>query len=218
MKDVTQTLLSQYADSPTMVGIIMSFNDAVDPAVDLAAFYANIWNVNTAVGYGLDVWGQIVGVNRVMQIQTTPLLFGFGEAFLPGDPTHGVQPFDQATFYSGEASTMAYTLPDDSYRLLILAKALANITNCTAAGVNKILQLLYASKGRAYVLDTGGMAFKVVFEFDPSDFDTSVIIYSGVFPRPAGVLVNLIHVDVNNVFGFSGTGLQPLNQGTFTPI
>jgi hypothetical protein len=33
-----ETLLSQYGDSPTLKGIIESFNDAVDPAANIADF------------------------------------------------------------------------------------------------------------------------------------------------------------------------------------
>ena len=59
-----KTILSQYDDSPTLLSMIESFNDAIDPTANITAFYENIWNVNTANGYGLDVWGQIVGVSR----------------------------------------------------------------------------------------------------------------------------------------------------------
>lgn len=79
MQNWNETLLSQYCDSPTITGMLQSFNDAVDPSQDIANFYTNIWNVATAVGNGLDIWGQIVGVSRYLQIPSTPYL-GFEEA------------------------------------------------------------------------------------------------------------------------------------------
>ena len=51
---VSDTLLEQYASSPTIVGMINSMNLAIDPSVDIQNFYTNIWNIKTAVGYGLE--------------------------------------------------------------------------------------------------------------------------------------------------------------------
>jgi hypothetical protein len=62
----SQTLLSRFADRPAIVGLIASFNAAMDPAGQIQNFYDYIWNVNTAVGNGLDIWGKIVGVSRTI--------------------------------------------------------------------------------------------------------------------------------------------------------
>lgn len=66
MNNWQQTLISRFAGSPIINALISSFNAAMDPAVNIEAFQQYIWNVNTAVGYGLDVWGTIVGVPRVI--------------------------------------------------------------------------------------------------------------------------------------------------------
>lgn len=66
MQNWTQTLLSRFAGDPILVGLISSFNAAIDPTWQIENFYKYIWNVNTAVGYGLNVWGKIVGVSRVV--------------------------------------------------------------------------------------------------------------------------------------------------------
>lgn len=70
MNDPSITIISQYANSPALTGMIDSFNAAVDTTDDLANFYAWVWNVSTAQGFGLDIWGRIVGVTRT--IQTSP--------------------------------------------------------------------------------------------------------------------------------------------------
>ena len=108
MQNWDETLLSQYFDSPTIYGMLDSFNSAVDPSTDIANFYANIWNVNTAVGSGLDIWGAIVNVSRYLQIPGSPNYLGFDEAYLSGYATTGPQPFDQAPFYTSVASTTTY--------------------------------------------------------------------------------------------------------------
>lgn len=66
MKNWSQTLLSRFSGSPVIVSLISSFDAAVDPAADIASFLQYIWDVRTAVGYGLDVWGKIVGISRVV--------------------------------------------------------------------------------------------------------------------------------------------------------
>ena len=71
MNDVSQTIISQYANSPTILALIESQNAAIDPSQDIDNFYAHVWNVDTAQGFGLDIWGRIVGVSRT--IQTTPV-------------------------------------------------------------------------------------------------------------------------------------------------
>jgi hypothetical protein len=63
MQDWDETLLSQYANSPIINALIESFNDAMDPAADIAAFQRYVWNVNSAVGDGLKIWGKIIGVS-----------------------------------------------------------------------------------------------------------------------------------------------------------
>jgi len=77
--DWRQTVISQYANSDTLVALIQSFAGAVDQTQNFDAFYDNVWNLDTAVGYGLDVWGRIVGVNRVLQVANVQF-FGFAEA------------------------------------------------------------------------------------------------------------------------------------------
>lgn len=67
MQNWDETLLSQFASSPRILALIDTFNQAVDPTQDIANFQQYIWNVNTAVGNGLDIWGRIVGVSRTIQ-------------------------------------------------------------------------------------------------------------------------------------------------------
>lgn len=76
------TIISQYANSPIMIGMIDNWFTAINPTENLSNFFDNIWNVDTALTYGLDVWGRIVGVNRVLQVPNV-FYFGFKES-LPG--------------------------------------------------------------------------------------------------------------------------------------
>lgn len=199
MLNWNQTLLSQYCDSPTLVGMLESFNEAVDPSADIAAFYANIWDVNTAVGNGLDIWGQIVGCSRYLQVSQSNYL-GFEEGFTIPTENTGPQPFDQAPLASGASLTTSYAMSDTQYRQLIMVKAAANISNLSIPSLNALLRAEFGVNngidpyGPAYVQDLGGMAFNYYLGFAPSAAQIAIINNSGVFPRPAGVKVTLVYI------------------------
>lgn len=213
MIDVERTIMSQYANSPTICGLIQGVNECIDPRADIQAFYDYVWNVHTAVGFGLDIWGKIVGISRELLIPAAPLYFGFKDA-LPGSYTFGDQPF-----YDGTApATQTYKLADDAYRQLILVKALANISATNAPAINQLLQNMFAGRGRCYVNDLGGMALRYTFEFDLTPYEFAIMTQSGALPRPAGVNASLFQSALP-LFGFSEAGLSaaPFGQGVFVP-
>jgi hypothetical protein len=191
MQNWQETLLSQYVSSPTLVALIEALNDAIDPATDLQKFYDNIWNVQTAVGYGLDVWGRIVGVDRVLQVSAQNIYFGFNEAFLHSS-TQGSQPFNQQPFYSGPENTTSYALGDNDYRTLILAKAATNISDCSIPSINAILRYLFGSFGNAYVENTGAKTMNYRLNFTPTNVQIAIFQNTNVIPRPAGVKATLV--------------------------
>lgn len=194
-----QTLLSQYCDSPTITAMLESFNDAIDPSADIANFYSNIWNVSTAVGNGLNIWGEIVGVSRYLQISTSNYL-GFEEAYTAPTASTGAQPFQQAPFWEGTPATTTFALSDPQYRQLIMVKAAANISNLSIPSINALLRAEFGTNngsdpyGPAYVQDLGGMAFNYYLDFVPSAAQIAIVQNSGVFPRPAGVTANLVYL------------------------
>lgn len=208
------TVISQYANSPILLALIESFNAAVDRTEDLDRFFGLIWNVDTAEGYGLDVWGRIVGVSRVLSLPSGSYL-GFEE-----EPDF--DPFNQSPFYDGNASTSNYYLQDQAYRRLILAKAFANITDGSIPSLNTLLIFLFERVGRAfsgpafgfeespdgepfgqapfsgggsaanvYVADDGGMTMRYVFGFVPTPVELAIVEQSGVLPKPVGVLATV---------------------------
>lgn len=213
MIDYRDTILAQYANSPTIVDLVDRFNDWIDPQADIQNFYNTIWNVETANDHGLDIWGRIVNVSRYLQILEQPAYFGFVEAFTLPTADTGAQPFNQAPMYIGEQATTTFRLETEAFRKLILLKAMSNITNCTIPSLNAMLK--YFFEGRSYVHDTGEMQIRYVFEFDLSPFELAIMLQSGVIPRPAGVLANVMQVNPLATFGFNEANGQPFNQGSF---
>lgn len=175
-----KTIYGQFANSPVILRLIELFNDWIDPAPLIDSFYDDVWNVATAKGWGLDVWGRIVGVNRVLQAAPSKYL-GFEEA-----GTLSADPFNQSPFYSGEPPTQNFSLSDEAFRNLIYAKAAANIWDGSIPGLNRVLRLLFPGQV-CYVTDGLNMTMVYRFHFTLSPVQQTIVINSGVLPRPAGV-------------------------------
>lgn len=211
--DVSRTVISQYANSPTILAIVQNMEEYLDQTFNMVNFYTFVWNVDSAKGFGLDIWGRIVGVSRLLQISSANQTFGFDNADFPPD----WQPWNQGTFSTGTEVTQSYLLPDDTYRTLILTKALSNIAATTAPALNRLLQNLFPGRGRAYVLDLGGMAMRFVFEFSLTNVEYAILTQSGALPHPAGVFYSVVVIAAAGNFGFSemGYGAQTFDNGVF---
>lgn len=181
-------LLSQYAASPTIVRLLEDFATWIVPTADLDAFYELVWNVETAEGWGLDVWGRIVDVGRVVQVAGGEITLGFTEA----NPASAV-PFGSGAFYAGGGVTSNYALPDDAYRVLIYAKALANICNGSIPAVNRILRLLFPGRGNCYVTDGLDMTMTYTFDFPLTAVELAILSQSDVLCKPSGVVATIVN-------------------------
>jgi hypothetical protein len=185
--DWWQTVISQYANSPIITGIIESFFDAVDQTEDISNFYDDMFNIATATGYGLDVLGIILGVTRTLEVSGTQLYFGFEQA---GQPS--ASPFNTQPFFTGEQLDNNFELSDDSYRLLLFAKALYNISPGNIPSINKILQTLFPGRGNAFVTDGLNMTMNYTFQFVLSPVELAIVEQSGVLPKPVGVNASVV--------------------------
>jgi hypothetical protein len=182
--DVWSTVLMQYANKFTITSLITSFDAAMDLTEDFDQFYDTIFNVLTAAGNGLDIWGRIVGAPRTFAVGgSTPPTFGFQE---PGNDWVG---FGQAPFSSGVSPTTNVTLLDPQYRSVVLAKAATNIWDGTIPGFNAILLALFKGRGAPYVVDNGNMSITLTFQVALTPLDIA-IINGGILPQPTGVIVN----------------------------
>jgi hypothetical protein len=188
------TVISQYNQSPTMRTLLYAMNQWFDPRANIDDFYNFIWNVATAEGYGLDVWGRIVAVDRVLKVQPTDPWFGFDEATVvsawPFNTADAAPPPQRGgIFYNGEPLTGNYPLSDEGFRVLVMAKAAFNIINGTIPAINQLLLNLFPGRGNVYVVDNRDMSMTYVFHFIPNAVEAAIISQSGVLPRPTGVSV-----------------------------
>jgi len=182
--DIYKTLISQYANSPTLLALIESLAQAIDQTANFDSYYDTIFNWETAVGVGLDIWGRIVGIGRVLQLPSNEDFFGFQEA-------NSWQPFGQAPFFGTGSATSNFSLSDPAYRQLIQAKAAANIWDGSIPVLNQILLNLFPGRGNCYCTDGLNLTMTYTFKFALQPVDLG-IVNSGVLPRPAGVSATVI--------------------------
>ena len=186
--DFWKTVISQYANSKILVQLISNFDQYLDMTQNFDLFFDNIFNIATASGKGLDIWGAIVGVTRTLTISTTTF-FGF-EQQAPAVDVFG--PGGQSPFFSGTSSTLNYSLTDSAFRILIYAKALANISDGSIPFLNQLLLNLFPNRGNAYVVDGLDMTMEYVFNFALTPVEVAIVTQSGVLPKSTGVSVTFV--------------------------
>jgi len=169
-------------------------NAYIDPTANIQAFFDLVWNVDTAVGYGLDVWGRIVGVGRVLQLAAQDFL-GLED---PTNIESSGLPFNQAPFFHGQNTTGNYALLDGPFRALIFAKALANISDGTISSINQILINLFGQAGplplagNSYVTDGEDMTMTYTFSSTLDPVSEAIVFQSGALPKPCGVAATVV--------------------------
>jgi hypothetical protein len=183
--DYWATVISQYANSPVLMQLISNWNDYVDQTANLDLFFDNVFNIATAQGHGLDVWGRILNVVRTLQIAVSR---NFG--FVEGAPS--ADPFNVSPFYIGDPLTTNFNLSDDAYRTLLYAKALANISDGSIKSINQLLLNLFPHRGNCYVTDGQNMTMTYTFRFVLTPVEAAIVSQSGVLPKPTGVLASVV--------------------------
>lgn len=204
MKYPEATVQSQYAASPVIRKLVDAMNARIDPEADIGLFYREVFDIMTARGWGLDVWGRILAVGRLLEVEPEDA-FGFAGS--------GLMTFGQGAFFY-PSLTNAHSLADEPYRELLLFKALANISPADAATMNDLLGRLFPGEA-AYVIETGVMAIRFVFECRLKPWQRALFRSYGVLTRGAGVWYEWLEVVPRETFGFAGSGMQPFDQGVF---
>lgn len=184
--DPWSTIQAQYANSEILTTLIINMWEYIDPTEWFDEFFSDFMNLPTAFGEGLNVLGRIVGVGRVLKLDSATY-FGFEEA------TPGPLGFNSGVvFYSGGSSTTNFALADAPYRVLILAKALANITDGSMRSINAILSALFPGRGNAYCTNGLDMSMTLTFNFTLTPVELAIIEQSGAIPIPVGVSFTVV--------------------------
>lgn len=178
-------IISQYKNSPRIDDLILAFNSAMDQTANIQSMWELIWNIATAEGYGLDVWGRIVGVTRTVRFpDTSQLPLGFEEAF-------SWVGFGLGGFFTGDITNSNFVLGDADFRTLIYAKAAGNISDGSILSMNQILLTLFPHRGDCFVVDNQDMSLTYTFKFILNPVEIAIVQLPGILPTGAGITINI---------------------------
>ena len=106
---------------------------------------------------------------------------------------------------------------DDYYRFLIMYRALCNISDSSAATMNRLLSQL--TDQQVFIVDYQNMSIRsIVVVGSMSDLQITILRAYGLLNRPMGVMTNFLVIYPDDaIFGFAGSDLQPFDQGVFNP-
>ncbi len=106
----------------------------------------------------------------------------------------------------------------DTFRSLVLLKALSNILYASSPSINQLLRnWIGGVNPRAYVLDLGQMQMLYQFEFALTPEQLLIINNSNIFLRPAGVLATVVQLG-GPYIGFAEMGgpfITTMGNGIF---
>ncbi len=189
MENLEQTIIAQYASSPTLNAWISSLNSAINPYTFWNTWYTNIWNVNSAVGYGLDLWGRVVGVTR--NIAPDLALEDF--------------PFRAYIMARALSNISNSSIPAMNKLIYSLFGAANSVGNPTSTPI------------RCYVLNNLNMSVSFVFEEALNPAIAALLRNTDALNRPAGVQAILVQYIPGYTFGFDN-GWQTFGEGSFASV
>lgn len=180
MPDNYKTLSTFFNKNCSVTRLINEITNSINFQYVIDGFFDNFFNIDTASGYWLDIWGRIVGLPRAVEYLDNNC-FGFDGS--------GGETFNQAHFFNGSPISTSFTiLDDDLYRLAIKTKQLINISDMSITTLTAIVKYFFNSS--CYAVDNYDMSITYKI-YDLESSDKALIFSSPVFcPRPAGVSVN----------------------------
>ena len=177
----TTRLIGQYANSPVMLKLANGLGTLFDESGFIENWYNVIFNLGTAVGYGLDIWGLIL--NRSREFNYNGVKY-----YLQGAQTIG-----NVTFTAEQMENL--------YRKILQLTAMRYIGNASLSSLNTLLQFIFKEDGECYCLEyEAAMHIRYVFRFYLNDVQKAVI--ETIDPHPSGVITSYEYLPAGTYFGF----------------
>ena len=185
--NLIQNIIWQYDNAPVLKSIIKQKNEWYNE--NLNGFWEKIvsdfLNINTANDWGLNLWGKILKVKRLYNVN--------GEQI--------------------SLSTELYRRLILGKLQLIRSKGTVPEINKYINFVFSPYTTSTAFAG--FVQDMRDMSVVYIFNFEPTDEELALIYSREFLPTPAGVEDKIYLMPESAIFGFDGTGFQPWNQAPF---
>lgn len=201
-------IYAQFKNSPLLTAIVNDNAQAFDLDNIESQFFDNAFNLDTCVGYWLDVWGVKIGLSRVLNVPYFYEAFGFDNC--------GVG-FDQAPFYESGTTTQ-YLMDDDTYRLALKTKFQANFSANSPHDYNRLLHFFFdnfLAYTDYYVTVPVPMWMLFRFKAPLEAWQKQLILDGNMIPIPAAISIRVYETDNTESFGFAGGDGQPFDNAPF---
>ena len=189
-------LIWQYKLPKAIAEIDMKSQFWIDFMNDCLKFI-DMWNIDTAEKYSLDVLGRIFGVSRSSVSMTEKEYLTYYEK------TGGLGWGKGRWYVDGEAFRETILLTDQEFRFLIKARIWKLYQNPSLDYLTDALQALTGDD--AYIVDNGNMTMKVYYGNTVAldSFIKFAIENLDILPRPVGTMYTYEQAGVK-YFGFNG--------------
>ena len=206
--------LWQYSNAPYLTALLNKHIEWLKNATQdfWTDWIKDVFTLDTANSFGLEVWGNILGVDR--------------PTYLP--KSYVVDSEDTLKFYNADTNTwhsiwlsneesvlnietnpssteyneVKVPIPDEIYRRCLKAKIFLLYSNYSVTDINRFLKYLFSNKS-VYVRDNLDMTMDIIFNYVPDYIELAIITSDDFAPRPAGVKMNYgISLLNDNTFGF----------------
>lgn len=199
-QDYTNLATSEYQSAGNFIATLTAF---IQPFVDLinqVTLYPYDFDLDVAIGSWLDVDGQWIGLGRTLRAPVDNVYFsfgvvgqGFGEGYWKGPDDSGFG---------------LVTLDDETYRVLLKAKAQANLCQGDLPTIQEIMQEIVSQfpGALAFIIDNHDMSITVALAGTNPNRLFQYLIFAETIPvRPGGVRikdVKMSSVSGTPLFGF----------------
>lgn len=194
-------MLSQYANSPVFVSLINGLREQISNAETINEWINVVYNLKTASGIGLDLWGLILNQSRLLYYKDE---YGIQRSvYLRGAQTIGSEDYTEEQI-------------EGYYRMLLFFRAFSYVTNSTLKSFNDLLRFYFEDK-KVFVQEIGTMVIELVFRFFPTTLE-KIIFASDLFPKPTGVGLNFRFIPSGEWFGFFDKNVVNPEDQPFAPF
>lgn len=204
--NLLQTILWEYDKAPNIKALLeakQAWYD-VNQKGFWEDFYTDIFDLRTANQFGLQVWSIILGQPIFINSRrNTKPTWGFGQYY---------KNFTRGNFST--TSGFSSPLPIETARVVLRLRYYQLTGSGTVPEINRILNDVFASYGKAYLIDNHDMSQTYIFQFAlPSDLQY-VFNNFDVLPRPAGVSSSY-NVILGKSWGFDSNIHENFDNGNF---
>ena len=165
---------------------------------DLMMRKAEVWNINFG-NFSKQFCKDILNIDTCV---TSALDYFWGRLF-------------RITRSFDDGNGNSFVLDDATFRRIIKIRAFGMHWGGNLAEMNAFLADCFKDRGLCYMIDPQNMKFEAaVFMFELTEAEKYLFTSTNIFPRPAGVGIQIYEINPSKTIGFTETGFQTFNNGT----